>query len=73
MTFEHDNYTIPATGYNGSTDIIAGVSFQNSQHITFDSEIVTETSGVGLEFISCIDKTSLNWCVSLSTAGSHRE
>jgi uncharacterized protein (TIGR03437 family) len=66
LTFEHDNYTMPATGYNGSSDIIAGVSFQNSQHITFDSSIVTETSGVGLEFISCVDKTSLNWCVSNS-------
>ena len=36
-------------------DIIAAVSFQNSQHITFDSSIVTQTSGAGLEFISCID------------------
>jgi len=66
LTFEHDNYTMPATGYDGSSDIIAGLSFQNSQHITFDSSIVTQTSGVGLEFISCIDKTSLNWCVSNS-------
>ena len=49
-----------------TSDIIAGVSFQNSQHITFDSSIVTQTSGVGLEFISCIDKTSPNWCVSLN-------
>jgi uncharacterized protein (TIGR03437 family) len=66
LTFEHDNYTMPATGYDGSSDIIAGISFQNSQHITFDSSIVTQTSGVGLEFISCVDKTSLNWCVSNS-------
>jgi uncharacterized protein (TIGR03437 family) len=70
LTFEHDNYTMPATGYNGSSDIIAGLSFQNSQHITFDSGIVTQTSGVGLEFISCVDKTSLNWCVSNSTTAA---
>ena len=63
LTFEHDNHTLPATGYNGSSEIIAGLSFQNSQHITFDSSIVTQTSGVGLEFISCIDKSSPNWCV----------
>ena len=69
LTFEHDNYTMPATGYNGSSDIIAGVSFQNSQHITFDSSIVAQTSGVGLEFISCIDKSSPNWCVSTNTGG----
>ena len=69
LTFAHDNYTMPATGYDGSSDIIAGVSFQNSQHITFDSGIVTQTSGVALEFISCIDKTSLNWCVALNAAG----
>ncbi len=69
LTFANDNYTMPAAGYDGSSDIIAGLSFQNSQHITFDSSIVTETSGVGLEFISCIDHTSLNWCVSFSTGG----
>jgi uncharacterized protein (TIGR03437 family) len=69
LTFAHDNYTEPATGYNGTSNIIAGVSFQNSQHITFDSNIVTQTSGVGLEFISCIDKTSPNWCVSLNNGG----
>jgi uncharacterized protein (TIGR03437 family) len=69
LTFAHDNYTMPATGYNGDSEIIASVSFQNSQHITFDSSIVAQTSGAGLEFISCIDKNSPNWCVSNNTAG----
>ena len=69
LTFAHDNYTMPATGYNGASDIIASVSFQNSQHITFDSSTVAQTSGVGLEFISCIDKNSPNWCVSNNTGG----
>ena len=58
LTFEHDNYIMPATGYDGSSDIIAGVSFQNAQHITFDSVTVSQTSGVGLEFLSCVDKIS---------------
>ena len=39
-----------ATGHISSeleADITAAVSFQNSQHITFDSSIVTQTSGIG--------------------------
>ena len=68
LAFEHDNYTMPATGYNGSSQIIASLSFQNSQHITFDSSIVSQTSGVGLEFLSCIDNSSPNWCVSKSAS-----
>jgi uncharacterized protein (TIGR03437 family) len=69
LTFAHDNYTMPARGYDGTSDIIASVSFQNSQHITFDASTVSQTSGVGLEFISCIDKSSPNWCVSNNTGG----
>jgi uncharacterized protein (TIGR03437 family) len=69
LTFAHDNYTMPATGYNGASDIIASVSFQNSQHITFDSTTIAQTSGVGMEFISCIDKNSPSWCVSNDTSG----
>jgi hypothetical protein len=69
LTFANDNYTMPATGYDGSSDIIASLSFQNSQHITFNSNIVTQTSEVGLEFISCIDQTSLNWCASFNASG----
>ena len=67
--FEHDNYAMPAGGYDGDSEIIASVSFQNSQHITFDSSTVGQTSGTGLEFISCIDKTSPNWCVSSRADG----
>ncbi|MDP8981430.1 MAG: hypothetical protein M3O35_12670 [Acidobacteriota bacterium] len=69
LTFEHDNYTIPATGYNGASAIISGISFQNSQHITIDSVTVAQTSGTGLEFISCIDHSSPKWCVAYNTAG----
>ncbi len=69
LTFEHDNYTTPLSGYNGSSEFIAALSFQNAQHITFDGNTVTQTSGVGLEFISCIDKNSDNWCVAFNPAG----
>jgi hypothetical protein len=68
LTFADDNYTMPATGYDGSSDIIASLSFQNSQHIAFDSSTVTQTSGVGLEFLSCVDKSSKSWCVSKSAS-----
>ena len=68
LTFEHDNYTMPATGYGGDTEIISAISFQNSQHIAVDSVTVGQTSGTGLEFISCIDHSSPNWCVAYNTA-----
>ena len=67
LTFEHDNYMIPAAGHKSSeleADIPAAVSFQNSQHITFDAGTVTQISGTGLEFISCINASSPAYCVS---------
>ena len=67
LTFEHDNYTLPSTGHVSmelEPDIGAAISFQNSQHITFDSGVVTQTSGTGLEFIPCINGASPAYCVS---------
>jgi len=70
LTFEHDNYTIPPAGHQSvelEPDISAAVSFQNSQHITFDSGTVTQTSGTGLELIPCINGSSPAYCVSTSS------
>jgi len=56
LTFEHDNYVVPNLGLPDTEiplQISAAVSFQNSQNITFDSDIVTQTSGAGLEFLPC--------------------
>ncbi len=67
LTFEHDNYTVPAAGYVSTElepSIDSAVSLQNSQHLTFDSSIVTQTSGSGLEIVSCTGKQSPAWCVS---------
>ncbi|HTR02694.1 MAG TPA: right-handed parallel beta-helix repeat-containing protein, partial [Thermoanaerobaculia bacterium] len=68
LTFAHDDYTVPAAGHKSvelEPDISAAVSFQNSQHITFESGIVTQTSGAGLEFIPCINAASAPaYCVS---------
>ena len=70
LTFEHDDYTVPPAGHASSeleADITAAVSFQNSQYITFDSGIVTQTSGSGIEFIPCLNAASPAYCVSTST------
>ena len=67
LTFEHDNYTPPAAGYVASElepNIPSAVSFQNSQHVSFESGTVTQTSGSGVEFISCTGKQSPSWCVN---------
>jgi len=66
LTFEHDNYTVPAEGEDPDLklDVSAAVSFQNSQHITFDSGSVAHTAGTGLDFVSCTSTKSPSWCVS---------
>ena len=68
LTFEHDNYVVAPTGHVSvelEPDVSAAVSFQNSQHITFDSGIVTQTSGTGLEVIPCLNTASSPaYCVS---------
>jgi hypothetical protein len=69
LTFEHDDYTLPPLGHVSSElepDISAAVSFQNSQHITFDSGTVAHTSGSGIEFIPCLNGSSPAYCVSTS-------
>ncbi len=68
LTFGHDNYTMPLTGYDGVSDIIASVSLQNAQNIIFNSSTVAHTSGAGLEFLSCIDSSSPSWCASTTTS-----
>jgi hypothetical protein len=69
LTFEHDNYTLSAAGHISSElepDVSAAVSFQNSQHITFNSDTVTQTSGSGLEFIPCLNSSSPPYCANTS-------
>jgi uncharacterized protein (TIGR03437 family) len=69
LTFEHDNYTVPPLGHQSAeneSNATAALSFQNSQHITFDSGTVTQTTGAGLEFISCVSSGSPVYCASNS-------
>lgn len=66
LTFEYDNYTVPAAGHPSSEmemDVTLALSFQNSQHITLDGLVVRHASGGGIDFISCL-KASVSpaWC-----------
>jgi uncharacterized protein (TIGR03437 family) len=73
LTFEHDNYVIPAAGHKSSEmepDIPAALSFQNAQHITFDSNTVTQISGTAVNFISCVGPASPNECIATNAAGT---
>ncbi len=73
LTFEHDNYTMPLAGHVSmelEPDISAAVSIQNSQHVTFDSGTVRQTSGTGLEITPCINPSSPAYCVSTSVNAS---
>ena len=71
LTFAHGNYTIPDEGLADTfvePEINPAVSIQNAQHVVFDSGIVGQTSGVGLEFISCTGNSSPDWCISTSAS-----
>jgi hypothetical protein len=76
LTFAHDNYIVPPPGYQGSDEIPAAVSFQGSSNITFEQNVVKQTSGVGLDFISCTTSSNSNLakCVAFdagaTTAGN---
>jgi Bacterial Ig-like domain (group 3) len=73
LRFENDNFVVPSAGYQSNSldnGITAAVSCQNCQNVIFDSDIVTQTSGNGLEFISCINTESPSWCVGTSATGT---
>ncbi len=53
LTFEHDNFTVPAQGYayeRLDQLITSAVSCQNCQNVIFDADIITQTSGTGIDF-----------------------
>jgi hypothetical protein len=53
LQFEHDNFTVPATGYVSTQQeptLPAAVGCYNCEYVTFNSDIITETSGSGIEF-----------------------
>ena len=53
LTFEHDNFTVPAQGYayeRLDQAITSAVSCQNCQNVVFNGDIITQTSGTGIDF-----------------------
>jgi uncharacterized protein YjdB len=53
LTFQNDNYTVPSSGYASTQqdpNIPAAVACHNCQNVTFDSDTISETSGMGIEF-----------------------
>ena len=53
ITFEHDNWTVPALGYASVSQeptIPAAVGCYNCQNVTMSGVVVTQTSGGALEF-----------------------
>ncbi len=72
LTFEHDNFVVPFLGHKASeleAQIPGAVSFQNSQHITVDGLAVTQISGTGLEFITCLNGQSPSYCLNTDPNG----
>jgi hypothetical protein len=52
ITFEHDNWTVPALGYSaitGDVGVTGAVGCYNCQHVTFNGVVVTQTSGGAIE------------------------
>ena len=60
LTFAHNNYIIGPAGYDGSSAVLAALSFQDSSNITFQNNIVKQTGGAGVEFISCTTSSKMN-------------
>ncbi len=55
LQFEHDNFTVPSTGYvsvQQEPTLTGAVSCYNCQHVTFNSDIITMTGGSGMEFMT---------------------
>lgn len=52
LTFEHDNYLVPATGYPAlrqDPGIPGALTCLNCQNVTFNGDTITQTAGGGLE------------------------
>jgi hypothetical protein len=53
LTFEHDNFTVPAAGYPYTRldpNVTSAVSCQNCQNVTFNGDTITQTAGAGIDF-----------------------
>lgn len=81
LSFEHDNYVVPAAGEPGNETfrpITPALSIQNSNFMSFDSITVARTSGMGLWFVACLltpgppivpAAGNPHWCPTLPAGG----
>jgi uncharacterized protein (TIGR03437 family) len=63
ITFAHDNWTIPAAGYQstvGETQAPAAISVSGGNNVVFDSCIVAHTSAWGIEFLGGANNQIVN-------------
>ena len=70
LTFEHDNYTMPATGYNGDSEIISAHLFPElpAHHRRFRHRRANLRHRPRVHLLHR-PQTSPNWCVAYNTAG----
>jgi hypothetical protein len=53
LTFAHDNFTVPDTGYAYNRlepNVTSAISCQNCRNVTFDGVTITQSSGTGIDF-----------------------
>jgi hypothetical protein len=53
LQFQNDDFTVPSTGYVSTQQeptLTGAVSCYNCQYVTFNSDIITQTAGSGIEF-----------------------
>jgi hypothetical protein len=65
LAFAHDNFLVSDVGYASQdldAQIPAAVSFQNTQAIVLDGVTVSQTSGSGVEFLTCGVPNAPAWC-----------
>ncbi len=61
ITFSHDNYVVPDAGYTYirlDSTVSSAISCINCERVAFDSDVITHTSGAGIDFTTCTAVTT---------------
>jgi hypothetical protein len=64
LQFEHDNFTAASGGYVSTQQeplMTAAIGCYNCQHVTFNSDIISETSGTGIEFTTTDNSSTTSY------------
>ncbi len=71
LTFEHDNWTVAALGYPAVTAdqaIPGAFGCYNCSHVTLDGVTITQTTGVGAEFITTSTSSTTSYITVRNSA-----